>query len=257
MKNIQHIQWVIVLLLGIMLLNIVSAEYLDGIQPKIRLKQSTEQNITISCEDVNGTLCEDTTTCAITMNTINGINIFKNQSMTYSDEYFYYQATEEQTATNGDYLVIAVCNGNNEKVTRFYLRITPNGEEPNVTKGFLQLGALFVLVIFFLIALKGVFSVEHYVGRFAIFWVAYLLLISISFIAWNMSLNILTESTFVIGMFKIIFYVISIAMFPLVLLSMAWIFYIHTMNDEIKRLMERGFDSDEAYARARGKKKWH
>jgi len=57
------------------------------------------------------------------------------------------------------------------------------------------------------------------------------------------------------GVWKVMFYVSITAVFPMILLSIAWMFYIHTMNDDIKKMMDRGMDEDEAYSRSKSNRR--
>lgn len=140
-----------------------------------------------------------------------------------------------------------------DTVWAYTLLLTPNGDEPTTAKLLLQFGLIFILTIFLVFAIVGIFNLENYIARFTLYWVAHILLIAISFMAWNGSLNLLTSASFIIGFFKILFYFSIISAFPMIILSLAWIFYTHLMNDEIKRLMGKGFDEDEAFSRAKSK----
>jgi len=134
--------------------------------------------------------------------------------------------------------------------------ITPNGEESDISKALIQFGLLAFLILFLVISIIGIFNVDNYIGRFALYWVSHVLIIAITFISWQMSNDYLTGTPMITGIFKIGFYFFMISAFPMVILSLAWIFYIHTMNDTIKGFMNRGMDEDEAYSRAGGKKGW-
>ena len=71
----------------------------------------------------------------------------------------------------------------------------------------------------------------------------------------NMAENFLAGYPFIIGFFKIAWWFIFVAVFPMFILSMVWIFYIHTMNDHIKKIIKMGEDPATAFAIASKKKK--
>ena len=161
------------------------------------------------------------------------------------------------TSELGRYFVNGVGDDGEGGVWVYYLDVTPNGETLSISKGIIQIGALISFVIFFLIALKGLFVIEDYKGRFAIYWVCHVLAIAISFISWQMANDYLTGVPFIAGMFKIIFYFIFIGAFPMVIMSLVWIFYIHLMNKHIRSMMGKGMDEDEAFERTLGRNsKW-
>lgn len=154
----------------------------------------------------------------------------------------------------GQYNINGVGDLNGEEnVWAYTLKLTPNGDEPTTAKLIFQFGLIFILAVFLVFSIIGIFSLENYIAKFTLYWVAHLLAIAISFMAWNGSTNLLTSALFISGFFKILFYFLMIGAFPMIILSLTWIFYIHLMNDEIRRLMDRGFDENEAYSRAKSK----
>ena len=155
----------------------------------------------------------------------------------------------------GEYLVNGVGDlGGTNTSWAYILTLTPNGDLPTTAKINLQLGLIFILSVFLIFSIIGFFKVDHYITKFVFFWISYLLAIALVFMSWNGSANLLTSAPFVEGFFRIIFFVLIIAMFPLVLMSIVWIAYIHTVTDEIKDMMERGMTSEEAWDRSYNKR---
>jgi hypothetical protein len=130
------------------------------------------------------------------------------------------------------------------------------GEEISLGRIIIQISLLIILFLGFSSSVFGVFKIENYIGRFTLYWISHVLMIAISFISWQMAQDYLLGTPMIAGIFKIIFYFVTIGMFPMILLSMVWIFYIHLMNDDIKKMIERGMPELEAHDRARRKKKW-
>lgn len=136
--------------------------------------------------------------------------------------------------------------------------ITRSGEASSSAKATFYFGFVFILVIFLIFSIMGIFKIEDYKGRFALYWVSHLLIIAISFMVWTGADTFLTTTPFLISFFKIIFYFTMIGAFPMIILSLAWIFKIHLINDDVQKMMDRGIDEDEAYDRAskkRGRRK--
>jgi len=132
--------------------------------------------------------------------------------------------------------------------------VTQTGFSLNTSGGIMGIGLVAILILFFVFALVGVFKIEDYKGRFALYWVCHLLIIAISFIAWNMALENYMNNA-IAGIFKIIFWVTITSAFPMVLLSLAWIFYIHTMNDHMEKLIDNGGNVEDAFSMAKKKSK--
>jgi len=155
----------------------------------------------------------------------------------------------------GEYLINGVGDlGGDDTVWAYTLMLTPNGDLPTTPKLLFHYGSIFILFLFFTFAIIGLVSYDHYISKFIFYWISHILLIAITFMLWNGSLNLLTSAPFVTGFFRIMFYFFSILVFPMVLVSMAWIFYIHLTNDEIMSMMERGMDEDEAVSRVKSRR---
>ena len=114
--------------------------------------------------------------------------------------------------------------------------------------------SMWFLMILFLLSLFGLFKIENPTGKLACYWISHLFFIAGTFSVWQFNSNFALSYIATAGVFKVLFYVSTIAVLPMIILTMVWIFYIHTMNDDIKKMMDRGMDEDEAYSRARSKR---
>ena len=156
----------------------------------------------------------------------------------------------------GEYLINGVGDLSGiDTVWAYVINLTPNGDIPTIPKLLFHYGSIFMLFLFFALAVLGIIYFEDYKGKFALYWVAHVLLIAITFMLWNGSTNLLTSAPFVISFFRIVFFFIMIASFPMVILSLAWIFYMHITCDEIMSMMDRGMDEDEAWSRVKSKRR--
>jgi ATP-dependent Zn protease len=133
--------------------------------------------------------------------------------------------------------------------------ITTTGGILTTANVLFYLGSLFFLFILFIVSIIGMVKSENYIGKFALYWCSHVLAIVTTFSAWQIFNTYSVGFIGLTGIFKVLFYVIITAMFPMILLSLAWIFWMHTMTDEIKSMMDRGMTSEEAWDRAKSKKK--
>lgn len=132
--------------------------------------------------------------------------------------------------------------------------VTESGVDYNEGRSLLMIGLLTLLVFFVFLSLYSLFSVENYIGKFALYWVSHVLMIIITFVAWQVGVEGLLGGTAITSVFKIMFYVFSISAFPMIILSLAWIFYIHTFNEHFQKLVDKGVDTEEAFRIANKKR---
>jgi len=129
------------------------------------------------------------------------------------------------------------------EVTESGLNITPG-------RSILLVGLLAILVFMSFLSLYGVFKIENPPGKFALYWTTHLLVLIVCFVGWQFGVEGLLDGTGIVQVFRILFYVLTVAVFPMLILSIAWVFYIHTMNDDIRRMMEKGMSPEEAYKKS-------
>lgn len=174
-----------------------------------------------------------------------------NEEMTktgYNYNYTY------STSTAGDY-VYSVCGDKDAgfKCETFQFGITEGGVILTEGRSTLVVGLLLTLVLFLFISLFAMFSVENYIAKFSLYWVSHLLLVLISFVAWQVGVEGLLGGTALTGIFRIMFWVILLAVLPMIFISMAWIFYIHAFNEHFQKLVDKGMDTESAFKMAKKK----
>jgi len=145
--------------------------------------------------------------------------------------------------------------GGSDTVWAYTLTLTPNGEEATTPKLLFHYGGIFILFIFFIGSIVGMVSVEDPKGAFALYWVSHLLFVAITFMLWDGALNLLTSAPFVIGFFKILFWISIISILPMMILSVAWMIYVMATCKDIQNLIDRGSTSEEAWDRIGRRKK--
>jgi len=132
-----------------------------------------------------------------------------------------------------------------------WFQVTPNGENATEGKAIFYIGLLVVLLFFLAFSIFGFVSFDNLLARVGLFGLAYLLLISVTFIGWNMANDFLTSSPFLISMLRIAFFVLITGLFPLLIGAFAWYVIMLFKIKEIERLMGKGFSEQEARRRVR------
>lgn len=157
-------------------------------------------------------------------------------------------------STAGDYCHLIECNTSIQTgaIERCFV-VTEGGVEITEARSNLTIGLLFVLIFLLFISLYAVFNVENYIGKFALYWVSHLLLILITFVAWQVGVEGLLGAMALTGIFRILFWVSIVAVLPMVFLSIAWIVYIHTFNEHFQKLLDKGHDTESAFSIANKK----
>lgn len=200
--------------------------------------------------------------CYVHLYSPNGTHLFEGYDETVGHNFDYaFEIEGGNFSEIGTRLFIAQCNGtfNAEQKGGFYsqeLEVNGYGEELITSLAINFNFAMVFLIILFVLGIIGIFVFENPAGKLACFWFSYVLFVVGNFSVWQFNEGYTLAYMGMASTFKVLFYVSIIGMFPLVLLSLAWIFYIHVMNDDMKKMMDRGMDEDEAYSRARRKNKW-
>lgn len=131
--------------------------------------------------------------------------------------------------------------------------VTEGGIEITGGRSILVMSLLGLLTFFLLLSLLCMFKIEHYIGKFALYWVSHVLIIIITFIGWQMGVEGLLNGMALTGVFRIMFWIFTIAVIPMVLLSLAWIFYIHAFNEHFQKIIDKGENPEEAFKIAKRK----
>lgn len=240
---------VILVIILLIILPIINAQISPIITSEPYFKQNTDTSIPLPCT-IKGDYCSTNATCKTTIINPNNEILFNNYLMTRNGAVFEVNLSANQTETNGEYQFNVVCSDNGQSISRFLkFYITPNGEPPTTAKSFIYIGLLLLLFVLFILMIMGIFQVEYLPIKTAFFLFGYIILLGISFIAWNLSLDYLTSSPFTISIFRITFYVLLIALFPTILLSTIYTLYMMLKIDAIQKMLERGIPEDEAYER--------
>lgn len=248
--------WLIFLVLSIQCIQFIQAQTNPIITRQPVYKQNEATTISFPCT-ADGNYCSINATCRTTIIDPDGEVLINNYNMSRNNAVFEINLTSNQTSTLGEYEFNVVCSDNGNSVSRFLnFNITPNGEMPTTASGILYIGLLVLLLVIFGFLIYGFLSSKTVLVKFFLFHLGYLTLLSIFFIAWNMSANYFMSVTFITAFFRITWFVSMIAYFPLILMSFIYVGYLMVQIKEINNMIERGVPEDEALAR-KMKRKWN
>lgn len=209
------------------------------------------EDVTLSVPcSIDGSACSITATCDATIINPDGVVLYNDVSMIQNGAVFEINLTGDDTQINGEYQFNVACvqgGRSSSKILIFF--ITPNGEVPTTAKGILYGGLLFVLVIFFILAIRGGSVSEGVIGKSAFYLLGYLLLIGITFISWNLSLDYMTSAPFLASFFRLIFWFLMVALVPIILILTFYTLWMMSKIDAIQNMINKGMPVDEAYER--------
>jgi hypothetical protein len=171
-----------------------------------------------------------------------------NKNMTKQGTYYNY--TYCITLDSGTYIVTGF--GDPDGITTVWtydFLITPNGEEASIGKAVFYIGLLIMLVVFLVGCVYLFMNNDNLLSKVGFLGLGYLVLIAITFISWNMAKDFLTSSPFLVDMFRILFFVLMIGVFPLFIGAFAWWIIMAMKTKEIERMMNKGMSYDEANKR--------
>lgn len=235
----------IFLALFLLLIPMVSSfddNFNDLVAERNQCIQLPQECVTCSFVEITTVLYPNLTSTSIMTNMI-------QDGSSYSYNFCSTNATGTYTyCMNGD------LDGVNTTVCQDF-SITPNGEHASVGSAVFYIGIIAVLVFFLGLCIYFFVTFDNLLNRVGTFGMAYLLIIAITFVAWNMAQDFLTSSPFMIDMFRILFWVFISGAFPLLVGAFAWYLIMLFRIREIERLMSKGFTSEEAERRmSRGRR---
>lgn len=197
----------------------------------------------------DGITIDDTNTyCTFYLANETGDVLFSNNASYTS--YWSIEILGGNFSTAQTYSYRVSCQGDSGGSLSGIFVVTESGVEITEGRSILLIGLLTILVLMSFLSLYGVFKIENPSGKFALYWVTHILILIVCFVGWQFGVEGLLDGTGIVQVFRILFYVLTVAVFPMLILSIAWIFYIHTMNDDIRNMMEKGMSPEEAYRKS-------
>jgi len=155
---------------------------------------------------------------------------------------------------SGDYFYTVCGDPTNKDPCKTYSYVvTESGVEITQQRSSSSIALLGILFLLLLVSLYALFTVENYIGKFALYWASHLLFILIAFIGWQIGVEGILGGVALTGVFRIIFWVLTVSVLPMIFLSIAWIVYIHTFNEHFEKLIDKGHDTESAFRMAKKK----
>lgn len=243
----------------------------DIIHPEtlnVKTNQDLEFNFWTYNTTNGATLTNTSLNCTLYLINSSGVNFFRfsNQAgasglITYGKGYplctnCWTMVLPKENISEGSYSYQIKCQGLNigGYVTGFF-DATEGGVDFTEARALLTNGLLLLLFSFLFLSLYSLFNVENYIGKFALYWVSHILLVVINFVAWQVGVEGMLSSTALTGIFQVMFWIFTISIFPMLILSLAWVFYIHTFNENFEKLLNKGMSPEEAFKMSSKKKK--
>jgi len=206
-----------------------------------------------------GKILDNTTVdCNTELTDYNGTLILSGVP-TFSDHHWVMSMPSTTVTERGDYALIIHCNSTLlDGYKTFFFEANSYGMGLDTAHSIKFNSAMFFMMILFLSALLGAIFMEHYIVKFALYWVTHVLFIIGTFCMWQFNQGYTTVFTGMAGIWKVMFYTSTFAVIPMVMLSVAWIVYIHTFNEHFEKLMKKGGNTEEAFkmAEKKSKKSW-
>ena len=155
----------------------------------------------------------------------------------------------------GEYQIKYQCNSSAfGGGTEIFFWVDDYGEELTVANIINFSFSMGFMMILFLIALFGLFKSENYIVKFTLYWVVHVLFIIGTFSMWQFQQGYAISWVGFAGVWSIMFYVSIFSVLPMMVLSGAWVLYIHTFNEHFQRLVDKGEDPETAFTMAKKKR---
>lgn len=200
----------------------------------------------VYCNEIN---CTGSPPCNVTVSMPNSSAFINQQPATFQTAFYSYNFTIPEVS--GSYEYNLFCSPTNTFTDHF--SVTPNGEEPTVAKAFFYLGLLAVLIFFLILIFWAHVQDQSHLARFWWFSFMWLPMWAILFIAWSMAESFLTSQPVIAGILYWAWLIIAI-LYPFFLLGLVlYTFYWIYKQQEVQRLITRGFTLEDAQAKAYGK----
>jgi hypothetical protein len=211
----------------------------------------TDENATLRVPcTINGTYCSVGATCYGTVINPYGYAIINSISMTKNGSVFELPLDVTQKDINGEYQFNILCSDTGNSLAKnLVFFVTPNGEMPSTAKGLLYGGLLAVFALLIVMAIFGGFKTDHIALKTGSFLLAYILLVGVMFISWNLSTDYLTSAPFITSLFHLLWVILMYGTIPLFLFLLIYTLWMLRQMDIIQNMIDRGIPIDEAYER--------
>lgn len=205
----------------------------------------------------NGAYIIADTTCFMHLYDKDGSHLYEGVDNEVSHDFDYsFDLNGTNFTKRGEYVAKFQCNSTNGLAggTQEIFYVNDYGEELSDAEASSFNYSMIFMMILFIMALIGLFTIDNYIGKFALYWVCHLLFIVGTFSIWQFNMGYTIGYVGLANVWKVLFYVSTISAFPMLILSLAWIFYIHTFNEHFQKLVDKGVDTESAFKMANKKR---
>lgn len=232
-----------ILMLGMILLSFASAE-----QDSLGTYKQGEDIVLLQ-------LCGTCTYVNITSIVLpNSTHLPIDEGMTIRGAEYTYNFS--QTDLLGTYSVNGVADKDGvDDPWAYELLVTPNGKSLTQAEQQMFGNGIWIMIVLFTASLIGLFKFEFPSGKLACYWICHISFLVTMFSAWQFMGGFATQISGLSGIFKVLFYVSAIAIFPMVILSIVWVVFLILFNKTFMGFMERGLDEQTAIKKTKEKHK--
>jgi len=223
-----------------------------SIQPteKNAIRQGIDHEFEVHVFNVsNGKPITSGITCYLHLYNSTGQHFYEGVDATASHTFDYsFNVLGGNFSSLGNYQAKFQCNSTTlGGGTEVYFTVNNFGEELSTAHSIKFNSAMFFMLILFLCALFGLFTIDGYIGKFVCYWVVHLLFIVGTFSMWQFNWGYTTVYLGMALMWKIMFYISIIAVFPMMLISLFWVIYIHVFNEHFEKIIRNGGNTEDAF----------
>lgn len=235
------------MLLCFLLIGIVGAAELSYI-----FKKNTEIDLKIPCYNENSSLCSSDVECNITILYPNTSAIVNHGEMEWHENFFNYTIPSTITNIEGEYSASVSCD---RGFSTFNFEINKSGDVLSEAQGYIYIVLLAFSVLLFVFCFVGAIKIPWRNGRDSegkvihvnnlryvkvFLWVfSYLLLIWIFWVAKYMGATFL-RFDFVSQLFSVLFIMSLVALFPVLVVALAFTIISFVSNKKLQKAIIRG-----------------
>ena len=138
-----------------------------------------------------------------------------------------------------------------------YFFVTKDGNGLPTSLSILYFASLLFLIVGLVLSIVGIINSKELLSKFSFICLTYLMLDLVSFVFYNVASNFVTNSDFLVSALWILWVVLTIGLFPFIIIGFVWCLITIAQSKEISDLIDKGIDPSEAEQRVKSKrKKW-
>jgi len=149
----------------------------------------------------------------------------------------------------GEYQAKFQCNSSEGGAVEMFFIVNDIGEELGTAHSIKFNSAMAFMMILFLMCFGGIITIPNYTGKLATYFLAHILFIAGTFSMWQFNQGYTTHFVALAGVWRVMFYFSTIALFPAIIMAVAGMIVYFTTGKEVQRLIDKGMPEAEAHRR--------